>query len=78
MPTKRLQREVHKAKKILSNVLFGVFGFALSLCVAPIAAIAVVCYMTKISFEIGYQDNPDQATKELEKNVVEKLTDYES
>ena len=69
-----------KVKKILSSGLFGVFGFALSLCIAPIAAVAVVCYMTKVSFEIGYQDDPEKVAKEIEKNIEEKekLTDNES
>lgn len=68
-----------KVKKILSSVLFGVFGFALSLCIAPIAAVAVVCYMTKVSFEIGYQDDPEKVAKEIEKNIEEKekLTEHE-
>jgi hypothetical protein len=61
-----------KVKKIFSSVLFGVFGFALSLCIAPIAAVAVVCYMTKVSFEIGYQDDPEKVAKEIEKNIEEK------
>lgn len=69
-----------KAKKIFSSILFGVFGFVLSLCVAPIAAVAIVGYMTKVSFEIGYQDDPEQVVKEIEKNIEEKekLTETES
>jgi hypothetical protein len=65
------------AKKILSSVLFGVLGCALSICIAPIAAVAVICYMTKISFEIGYQDDPhpDEAVKRLEKKVEEIKVD---
>lgn len=69
-----------KAKKIFSSILFGVFGFALSLCIAPIAAVVIVGYMTKVSFEIGYQDDPEQVVKEIEKNIEEKekLTEAES
>lgn len=61
-----------KVKKILSSVLFGVFGFALSLCIAPIAAVAVVCYMTKVSFEIGYQDETV-----LQKDMNKRLSEIE-
>ena len=60
------------AKKILSSILFGVLGCSLSICIAPIAAVAIICYMTKISFEIGYQDDPDEAVKRLEKEIQEQ------
>ena len=59
-----------KVKKILSSVLFGVFGFALSLCIAPIAAVVVVCYMTKVSFEIGYRDET-ALQKDMNKHLSE-------
>ena len=61
-----------KVKKILSSVLFGVFGFALSICIAPIVAVAVVCYMTKVSFEIGYQDETA-----LQKDMNKRLSEIE-
>ena len=61
-----------KVKKILSSVLFGVFGFALSICIAPIVAVAVVCYMTKVSFEIGYQDETV-----LQKDMNKRLSEIE-
>lgn len=63
-----------KVKNILSSVLFGVFGFALSLCIAPIVAVVVVGYMTKVSFEIGYKDNPEEEIDKLH----QELNDQES
>ena len=58
-----------KVKNILSSVLFGVFGFALSLCIAPFVAVAVVIYMTKVSFEIGYKE---MSVEEIDKCIEEK------
>ena len=58
-----------RVKNILSGILFGVFGFALSLCIAPFVAVAVVIYMTKVSFEIGYKE---MSTEEINKCIEEK------
>lgn len=66
-----------KIKKILSSILLGVLGFAMSLCVAPIVAVIVVCYMTKISFETGYQDNSEKEIDKLHQELDESLNDYE-
>lgn len=57
------------AKKILSSIAFGFFGFMLSLCITPIVAIVVVGYMTKVSFELGYMDDPVEIPEELQKNT---------
>lgn len=56
-------------KNVLSGILFGVFGFALSLCIIPFVAIAIIVYMTKVSFEIGYKD---MSVEEIDKYVEEK------
>ena len=47
-----------KLKKICLTTAMGFFGFGLGICIAPIAAVAIVIYMTKISAELGYSDNP--------------------
>jgi hypothetical protein len=65
---------MNKVKNILGSVLFGVFGFALSLCIAPIVAVVVVGYMTKVSFEIGYQE---MSVEEIDK-LHQELNDHES
>lgn len=58
------------AFKFLCGVMFGCFGFMLGLLIAPIAAVAIVAYMTKISFEIGYRG--DDPVKEIDKCIEEK------
>lgn len=56
--------------KFLCGVIFSCFGFMLGLLVAPFAAVALVVYMTKISFEIGYRgDDPVENIKETCKNI---------
>lgn len=46
-----------KLKKICLAILMGFFGFGLGLCIAPIVAVVIVIYMTKVSVEVGYSDN---------------------
>lgn len=67
-----------KAKKILGSVLLGAFGFALSLCIAPIVVITVVGYMTKVSFEIGYSDEFNEKINDVKQDLNDKLKYYES
>lgn len=47
-----------KLKKICLATMMGFFGLGLGICIAPIAAVAIVIYMTKVSTELGYSDNP--------------------
>lgn len=71
--------EMEKVKNILSSIFFGCFGFCLSLIIAPLAAIAIICYMTKISFEVGY-DNSVVTDPKIKKELEEVINsvDYES
>ena len=69
---------MEKVKNILNSIFFGCFGFCLSLFIAPLAALAIVCYMTKISFEIGYGESiVDPKTKKELEEVINSV-DYES
>ena len=61
-----------KLKKICLAVMMGFFGFGLGICVAPIAAVAMVIYMTKVSAEVGYSDNPETVCE----NEVKDIDDY--
>lgn len=63
-----------KLKKICLATVMGFFGLGLGICVAPIAAVAMVIYMTKVSAEIGYKDNPEEEIDKLH----QELNDYES
>lgn len=46
-----------KLKKICLATVMGFFGLGLGICIAPISAIAIIIYMTKVSIEVGYSDN---------------------
>jgi hypothetical protein len=59
-------------KKICLATVMGFFGLGLGICIAPIAAVAIVIYMTKVSVGIGYSDNPDTAYE----NEVKDIDDY--
>lgn len=61
-----------KLKKICSAIMAGFFGLALGICVAPIAAIVIVLYMTKISMEMGYSNNPGA----IYENEIKDIDDY--
>lgn len=61
-----------KLKKICLATVMGLFGFGLGICVAPIAAVAIVIYMTKISVELGYSDNPDTVCE----NEIKDIDNY--
>lgn len=61
-----------KLKKICLAITMGFFGFGLGICVAPIAAVAIVIYMTKVSTELGYSDDPCTAYD----NEVEDIDNY--
>lgn len=65
--------EMEKVKNILSSIFFGCFGFCLSFIIAPLAAIAIICYMTKISFEVGYHgvESIDEEEKDMNKRLME-------
>lgn len=49
---------MEKLKKICLATVMGLLGLGLGICIAPIVAVAIVIYMTKVSVEVGYSDNP--------------------
>ena len=61
-----------KLKKICSATMMGFFGLGLGICIAPIAAVAIVIYMTKVSAEVGYSDNPGTVFE----NEVKDIDNY--
>lgn len=65
---------MEKLKKICLATVMGLFGLGLGICVAPIAAVAIVIYMTKVSAELGYSDNPG-ATYENEVRDIDNYID---
>lgn len=60
---------MEKLKKICLATMMGFFGLGLGICVAPIAAVAIVIYMTKVSAEIGYSDEPGTTYENEVKDV---------
>lgn len=61
-----------KLKKICLATVMGFFGFGLGICVAPIAAVAIVIYMTKVSAKVGYSDNPNT----IYENEIKDIDNY--
>lgn len=65
-----------KLKKICLATVMGLFGLGLGICIAPIAAVAIVIYMTKVSAELGYSDNPgttyENSVKDID-NYIDNL-----
>lgn len=60
---------MEKLKKICLATTMGFFGLGLGICIAPIVAVAVVMYMTKVSAELGYSDNPGTTYEDEVKNI---------
>lgn len=60
---------MEKLKKICLATVMGFFGLGLGICIAPIAAVAIVIYMTKVSVELGYSDNPGTTYENEVKDV---------
>ena len=61
-----------KLKKICLATAMGFFGLGLGICVAPIVAVTIVIYMTKVSAELGYSDDPCTTYD----NEVEDIDNY--
>lgn len=63
---------MEKLKKICLAIVMGFFGLGLGICIAPITAVAIVIYMTKVSAELGYSDNPGTTYE----NEVKDIDNY--